>query len=174
MSEAERKSGESFADLIGEVDAIKTAALSPTFGQRPKIRQERRIASQNSRLTQPQSAEFLAENFAQLPPAELRAMQSLHLRIVREWDFHGYFVEDARQLLTDALDERRNRQPEYWLIVHGKGRNSSPYDKAPLKNAIFELLRTHQAVAAAVSVRDSDGKSGAVAVKVKARSRRQS
>lgn len=163
---------ESFANLVGEVQPIKCPSLSPLFGLPLKRKQERRIAEQNRRLDNARGNELLTENFAALPSSEIRAMQTGQVPIRREWDFHGYFVEDALQILRDALDERRNRQPEYWHIVHGKGRNSSIYDKAPLKHAIFALLREHQAVLAALSQLDSDGKSGAVVAKIKARSPR--
>ena len=80
---------------------------------------------------------------------------------------HGFFVDEALRYLGDMLDERRNRRAECWVIVHGKGRNSPHYDRAPLKQAVLDLLLRHPAVNALATIIDSDGYSGAVSVEIK-------
>ena len=103
-------------------------------------------------------------NFAEMPP-----LPDFPTSGILQWfiDLHGFFVDEALRYLGDMLDERRNRRAECWVIVHGKGRNSPHYDRAPLKQAVLDLLLRHPAVNALATIIDSDGYSGAVSVEIK-------
>ncbi len=162
--------GERFFRLVGEVSPLKRKPQSPNFFSERKQLQKKRIEAQNSRTTPlvgQGAQQSILDNFDNLDSDMIRAMQRGKIPLRREFDFHGYFVDDAVRLLTDALDERQNHRAEFWCVVHGKGKNSPRYDKAPLKTAIFDVLHSHIAVSAAVSQYDKDGDSGAVIVRVR-------
>ena len=160
MTEKER-----FADLIGTVTPLETPPRAEGFGRRTKILQRRRIEAQRVRHAA-DIRETLAVNLAQIPDARFRALCAGRLPLAREIDLHGFFVDEALRYLGDMLDERQNRREECWLVVHGKGRNSPHYDRAPLKQAILDLLLRHPAVNALTGVLDQDGLSGAVCIEV--------
>ena len=160
MTEKER-----FADLVGIVTPLKTPPQAEDFGKQAKILQRRRIEAQRIRhATAPQEARH---NLAAIPDARFHALCAGRLPVAREIDLHGFFVDEALRYLGDMLDERRNRRAECWVIVHGKGRNSPHYDRAPLKQAVLDLLLRHPAVNALATIVDSDGYSGAVSVEIK-------
>ena len=160
MTEKER-----FADLIGAVTPLQTPPLVEGFGRRSKILQRRRIEAQRVRHAA-DIRETLSVNLAQIPDARFRALCAGRLPLAREIDLHGFFVDEALRYLGDMLDERQNRREECWLVVHGKGRNSPHYDRAPLKQAILDLLLRHPAVNALTGVLEQDGLSGAVCIEV--------
>ena len=161
MTEKER-----FADLIGAVTPLQTPPLVEGFGRRSKILQRRRIEAQRVRHAA-DIRETLSVNLAQIPDARFRALCAGRLPLAREIDLHGFFVDEALRYLGDMLDERQNRREECWLVVHGKGRNSPHYDRAPLKQAILDLLLRHPAVNALASICDKDGFSGAACIEVR-------
>lgn len=165
-----------FSKLIGRVIPLKTIPVSPDFGKKPKVRAHRKIDAQNNRsndFPQPYTTTTtIIENYDNIPTATIYAMQREAVHMERIIDLHGLFVDEALRLLDDALIERRNRRPVYWQIIHGKGRNSPIYDKAPLKAQVIEHLRTHSAISALVSIHDSRGESGAVMVRLRKKSRK--
>jgi len=156
---------ERFADLIGAVTPLKTPPQAEDFGKQAKILQRRRIEAQRIRhdIT-PQDTRY---NLAAIPDARFAALCAGRLPVAREIDLHGFFVDEALRYLGDLLEERRNRRTECWVVVHGKGRNSPQYDRAPLKQAVLDLLLRHPAVNALATIIDSDGYSGAVAVEIR-------
>lgn len=158
---------ERFADLIADVKPLRTPAAADGFGRTPKIRQTLRIAAQNHRA--PPEQQPAGHNADGITALQLQHMREIRVPLAREIDLHGYYVDDALRLLADFLNERRNRRPEYWLIVHGKGKNSPHYDIAPLKTAILDSLHSHPAVGALVSATDSRGESGAAVVRIRPR-----
>ena len=166
MTEKER-----FADLVGTVTPLKTPPLAEGFGRQAKILQRRRIEAQRVRHAA-DIRETLSVNLAHIPDIRFRALGAGRLPLAREIDLHGFFVDEALRYLGDMLDERQNRREECWLVVHGKGRNSPHYDRAPLKLAVLDLLLRHPAVNALVSVHDWDGFSGAVRIEVGIQARR--
>jgi len=83
-------------------------------------------------------------------------------RFVYRYNFKSACLHNLPSLL-----KRKNRRAECWVIVHGKGRNSPHYDRAPLKQAVLDLLLRHPAVNALATIIDSDGYSGAVSVEIK-------
>ena len=156
---------ECFADLIGTVTPLKTPLLAEGFGRQAKILQRRRIEAQRIRQAA-DIRETLAVNLAHIPEGRFRALAAGRLPLAREIDLHGFFVDEALRYLGDMLGERKNRREECWLVVHGKGRNSPHYDRAPLKQAVLDMLLRHPAVNALVSVHDKDGLSGAAWIEV--------
>ena len=160
MTEKER-----FADLVGAVTPLKTPPPAEDFGKQAKILQRRRIEAQ--RIRHSADPQETRHNLAAIPDARFHALCAGRLPVAREIDLHGFFVDEALRYLGDLLDERRNHRSECWIVVHGKGRNSPHYDRAPLKQAVLELLLRHPAVNALASIVDSDGYSGAVSVEVR-------
>lgn len=160
MTEKER-----FADLIGTVTPLQTPPMAEDLGRQAKILQRRRIEAQRIRHAA-DIRETLSVNLAHIPEGRFHALCAGRLPLAREIDLHGLFVDEALRYLGDMLDERQNRREECWLVIHGKGRNSPHYDRAPLKQAILDMLLRHPAVNALASVHDQDGLSGAVRIAV--------
>lgn len=158
-----------FAELLGPVRPIKKTARTPVFGKKRKSCRQLRHDAQHMRLPTRHQRHDIDENFAAIPAALFAAMGSGKLRHQRIIDLHGLFVDEAVTVLRDALSLRRNHRLCLWLIVHGKGKHSPKYDRAPLKHAVIDLLRRHPAVAAIRAVRDRDRDSGAVLIALKAR-----
>lgn len=156
-----------FAQLIGTITPIKKHDIAPEFGKRPKRAQRARIAAQNHRSSYPATPHQDTLNIDELSPMQIQHMREMRVPLAREIDLHGYYVDDAIRLLNDHLNERRNRRAEYWLLIHGKGKNSPHYDKAPLKIAVYDTLRQHHAVGAFAAVKDRDGESGAVVIRLR-------
>lgn len=164
----------SFAELIGKVeritqkpqhhykDALKSKQLLKTAFNN---RQQRHIQAQHTRQFQrPIGLHTLSLNLDNLPAPQFNALKNKHLNPHQIIDLHGIFVNDALRLLNDKLSERKNHRLQYWLIIHGKGNRSPSYDKAPLKNAVLDLLLHHPAVGAIHSMTDSDNRSGGVMI----------
>lgn len=156
-----------FAELIGTITPLKAQNTDPEFGKQRKIKQSLRIATQNHQPSPQRHYDRITLNYDNLTVQQLWHIQQLRIPLAREIDLHGYFVDDAINRLQDALNERRNRRPEYWLIIHGKGKNSPYYDKAPLKNAIYDTLSQHHAIGALVSIHDKQNESGALVIRVR-------
>lgn len=153
-----------FAELLGAVKPIKKPAHTVLFGRKRRPSQQLRRDAQHMRIEKYRQRQEIDENFAAIPATLFAAMGSGKMRHQRIIDLHGFFVDEAVNLLKDALSLRRNHRLCIWLIVHGKGKHSSKYDRAPLKHAVIDLLRRHQGVAAIRAVRDRDLDSGAVAI----------
>lgn len=154
-----------FAELIGAVMPISHKAQHPDFAPTPAPSpslMRKRQAAQGARAIPKRSAGGVRFNFDDIPAERFAAMQRGDLPFARVVDLHGYFVDEGVTRLDDALYQRQNRRREIWLIIHGKGRNSPAHDRAPLKQAVIDLLCQHPAVAALVSLHDSDRDSGAL------------
>ena len=164
------KENATFAELLGSVETIKKPACSSAFGKTRKPRRTLRRCTQEERLPQRgrQGGE-IDENFAAIPASLFAAMGSGKARCRRFVDLHGLFVDEAVKRLRDALSMRRNQELCLWMIVHGKGKHSPYYDRAPLKHAVIDLLRRHPAVAAIRALRDRDRQSGAVVIALQPR-----
>ncbi len=158
-----------FAQLVGEVEQIRLPAVSPNFGNTRKTRQQIRIDAQHVRNHPRFNDRPVAENFDDLPTPLFQAMGHGRLHYTRVIDLHGQTVDQATRYLNDALSNRRNRHLTFWLVVHGKGRNSPAYDKAPVKNAVLETLRRHPGISAIHALLDRDADSGAVVIALRAK-----
>lgn len=161
----------SFAELVGAVKPLAGKPEHPGFARtspRPVAQAlRRRLAAESRRpdLPWPRGRQ-LSLNLDGIPAARFAAMQRGELPYARIIDLHGYYVADGLSRLDDALHQRRNRHAEVWLIIHGKGRNSPAHDRAPLKEAVIDLLCQHPAVAALCALADSDRDSGALCIEV--------
>lgn len=158
-----------FADLIGPI--IPLRRQEPQIDRTPPRPPSasvlrRRQAAQGARPVPLRAPGGVRFNFDGIPAERFAAMQHGDLPVARIIDLHGYFVDEGVTLLEDALYQRRNRRREIWLIIHGKGRNSPAHDRAPLKQAVIDMLCQHPAVAALVSLQDSDRDSGALCADV--------
>lgn len=158
-----------FADLIGAVTPMPHKAQHPDFARPPvpnAAHARRRQAAEGSRPVPLRRADSVRFNFDDIPAERFAAMRQGDVPFARIIDLHGYFVDEGITLLDDALYQRRNRRREIWLVIHGKGRNSPAHDRAPLKQAVIDLLCQHPAIAALVSLQDSARESGALCIDV--------
>ncbi|CAM2954972.1 Smr/MutS family protein [Dichelobacter nodosus] len=157
----------SFAELIGAVQKIHKPPQSPDFGRVAKTLQPLRLQAQHKREIPQYFEQEIDENY-DLTARAYQKMLRPDLYFAREIDCHGKYVDDALRYIQDALNFRKNKWLCYWLIIHGKGRNSLIGDRAPVKFAVIGHLRCHPAISAIRALRDGRGESGAVVVAVKA------
>lgn len=150
------------------IKPLKQKNISPYFSPEQKQKNWRKIEAQIYRPAQPV---FQPLNLEPIDPQRFEALRRGWLHIHQELDLHGFFVDEALRFLQDILDERDNFQPEIWVIIHGKGRNSEE-QQAVLKQAVWDFLQQHHAVSAIAPVMDSRLESGAIYVAVKSRRRR--
>lgn len=153
-----------FAKLVGRVEPIKRPDIAPGFSRPPKKQLKRKPCQRDNMHYRAQ--ETLYHNFERISGTLFRQMRMGKVHCSDHFDLHGMLVNEAVNYLKNAFELRRNRHLVCWQIIHGKGRRSPDYDRAPLKHAILEILLNHPAVAAIASVIDSDGASGAVIIAV--------
>lgn len=100
----------------------------------------------------------------------LRRLRRGQYAIEDHLDLHAMNEATAREVLLQFLAEARESDLGCVRVVHGKGLRSKTYPK--LKAMTNRLLRRHPGVIAFASCRPVDGGTGAVAVLLKAESRR--
>lgn len=160
------KQDNDFARLVGKVEPINKPDTAPSFGHQPPSRIH---IKRHARLRDPlnyRATTTLRHNFERISPLLFAQMCQDRAYCHEHIDLHGMLVNNALNYLDDLIDNRRNRRLECWRIVHGKGRRSPSYDRAPLKHSVLERLLNHPAVAAIAAVTDKDGASGAVIIAI--------
>ena len=83
-----------------------------------------------------------------------------------ELDLHGYFVQDAKDCLSDFLKQCLSRNHRCVRIIHGKGLRSKQ-GRPTIKSLIGKWLQQRREVLAYCSARRVDGGSGALYVLLK-------
>jgi DNA-nicking Smr family endonuclease len=149
-----------FRENIGDVKPLSYDKITHT-------KKKQRLAQQaHSEPIDPTptvtSADILDYAQASIPRQLRKKLKKGELRIEDETDLHGLTVNEAKQMLTDFMQEVINNDCFCVRIIHGKGRDN--FNQPILKNFINQYLRQFPEVLAFHSATIKDGGTGAIYV----------
>lgn len=96
----------------------------------------------------------------------IHKMRSGQYPIKAKLDLHGLFIDEARNVLSQFLNDCQHNGIRHILIIHGKGRANHP---PILKNKLNHWLRQTNQILAFCSAKSKEGGTGALYVLLKAR-----
>lgn len=152
------------------------APLSPTLPKKTNISS---LSSIDTETTNPlsdfdslslvSSEELLFFSRPGIQDKTLRNLRNGKYNVEATLDLHGMTVNQAREALYHFLLRCQQKNIQYVLVIHGKGRSSS---SPILKNKVNHWLRQTEHVLAFCSANIRDGLSGSLYVLLKVKRRR--